>query len=67
MVLDIVSELIRGELTKTQNSLPNPKAILHLLMESYERKELHEFLDEEDMNGRGLELILDTLARVHIE
>ncbi|KAH7317559.1 hypothetical protein BKA65DRAFT_514723 [Rhexocercosporidium sp. MPI-PUGE-AT-0058] len=66
-VLDMVSEFIRGELTKTQNSLPKPKAIIQLLTKSYFHSQLYECLDEEDVNGRGLELILDAVFGVHIE
>lgn len=66
-VLDMVSEFIREELTKTQNSLSKLKSRLNWFKGSNEREVLLEFLDDEDVNGRGLELMLDALAGIHIE
>jgi hypothetical protein len=65
-VLDMVSKLI-GELLSTRDKNPSSgKPVLNHILAPFEREELYNFLNEDD-SGRGIELILDELAGVHIE
>jgi ankyrin repeat protein len=67
-VLDIVSQGIRKQLKSGGNSTPTSgKSPLHSILCSIECWSLVEFLDVEDDSGRGLELVLNVLTRVHIE
>lgn len=64
--LDMVSKLI-GKALSTRDKKPSSgKPVLNQILRPFEREELHDFLDEDD-SGRGVELILDVLAGVHIE
>jgi hypothetical protein len=65
-VLDMVSKLIRELLSRGDKNPSSGKPVLIHILDPFDREVLRDLLDEDD-SGRGVELILDVLAGIHIE
>jgi ankyrin repeat protein len=65
-VLDMVSKHVWKVLSKRDKNPSSGRPVLRQILVPSERKELHDILDGDD-SGRGVELVLDVLAGVHIE
>jgi hypothetical protein len=62
----MVSKHVWKVLSKRDKNPSSGRPVLRQILVPSERKELHDILDGDD-SGRGVELVLDVLAGVHIE